>query len=128
MKLLQQSVAWLLTIQLSGAPSLLAQPVIIQPADPFGNQKSFGNGVENLRVARQNPEGTEVQLTMDYAYDGFGGPVAQVLPIIGKKGQGGVSAWFGADPVTVGRGRGTITQRVRFFNDEPGVPAMFTSD
>jgi hypothetical protein len=131
MKLLQQTIAWLLVAQLSGMPGalvVLAQPVIIQPGAPFGNQPPAGSGIENLRVSQQSADGTEAQLTMDYTYDGFAGPIAQVLPVIGKKGQKGVSAWFGSDPVTVGRGRGTITLRVRYFSDEPGVPATFTSD
>src|SRR5690242_2352864 len=98
-KLLQRVVAWILVLQLSGGPALLAQPVIIQPVDPFGTQRSIGSGIENLRVSQQSPDGTEAQLTMDYSYDGNGGTVAQVLPVIGKKGEKGVSAWFGADPV-----------------------------
>ncbi len=128
MKFLERSVVWLLVAQLSGWPALLAQPVIIQPGSPFGAQQNLGSGIDNLRISQQSPDGAEAHLTMDYSYDGFGGPVAQILPVIGKKGQKGVSAWFGADPVTVGRGRGTITLRVRYFNDEPGVPAVFTSD
>ena len=128
MKRLEQITIWLLIAQLSGVFPLLAQPILIQPGDPFGARQTIGSGVENLRVVEQSADGTEAQLTMDYSYDGFSGPVAQLLPVIGKKGQKSVSAWFGSDPVTVGRGRGTITIKVRYFNDEPGVPPMFTSD
>src|SRR5687767_1871764 len=127
MKILKQIAVWLLVFQLSGVGPLLAQPAFNQPNDPFG-QRPVGMGAENLRVAQQNADGTEALLTMDYTYDGFAGPVAVILPIIGKRGQRGVSAWFGSDPVTVGRGRGTISVKVRYFNDEPGVPPMFTSD
>lgn len=127
----QQFVTWILILQLSGLAGvlpLLAQPVIIRPNDPFGNQQTIGSGVENLRLVEQNADGTEALLTMDYSYDGFSGPVALLLPIIGKKGETGVSRWFGADPVTVGRGRGTVSIKVRYFNDEPGVPPMYTTD
>ncbi len=128
MKVLQHFCSWVLILQLSGVPALLAQPVLIQPGTPFGNQQTLGSGIENLRISGQNADRTETQLTMDYSYDGFSGPTAQLLPVIAKKGQAGVSGWFGADPVLVGRGRGTITLRVRYFNDEPGVPQQFTSD
>src|SRR5690349_8202138 len=128
MKLFQKILACLLVLQFSVGPLLVAQPVLIQPGAPFGNQQVAASGIDNLRVSQINPDGTEAQLTMDYSYDGFGGPVAQLLPVIGKRGQQGVAAWFGADPVTVGRGRGTITMKIRYFNDEPGVPASFTSD
>ncbi len=127
MKTFPQVCSWLLVCQLSGWPALLAQPVIIQPHG-FGAQQVLGSGAENLRVAPQGDEGVEAQLIIDYSYDGFAGPTALVLPVIGKKGQTGISGWFGSDPVTVGRGRGTITLRVRYFNDEPGVPPVFTSD
>jgi hypothetical protein len=39
-----------------------------------------------------------------------------------------VSVWFGSDPATIGQGRGSISIKVKYFNDEPGVPPMFTSD
>jgi hypothetical protein len=128
MKRLEQITIWMLIAQLSGVFPLIAQPILIQPGNSFGARQSIGSGVENLRVVEQSADGTEAQLTMDYSYDGFSGAIAQLLPVIGKKGQKGVSAWFGADPVTVGQGRGTITIKIRYFNDEPGVPPMFTSD
>src|SRR5688572_27225279 len=128
MKILKQVAVWLLVFQLCGLGPLLAQPVLIQPNDPFGQRAPVVMGAENLRVSQQNADGTEALLTLDYTYDGFAGPVALILPVIGKRGQQGVGAWFGSDPVTVGSGRGTISVKVRYFNDEPGVPAMFTSD
>jgi hypothetical protein len=94
--------------------------------DPF--QPPTGNGISNLRVTRQSADKTEVVLTMDYSYDGFSGPAALVLPIIEKRGGKSISAWFGADPVIVGRGRGPVSVKVKFFNDEVGVPSTFTSD
>src|SRR5688572_11730318 len=128
MKILKQVAVWLLVFQLCGLGPLLAQPVLIQPNDPFGQRAPVVMGAENLRVSQQNTDGTEALLTLDYTYDGFAGPLALILPVIGKRGQQGVGAWFGSDPVTVGRGRGTISVKVRYFNDEPGVPPMFTSD
>jgi hypothetical protein len=128
MKRLEQITIWMLIAQLSGVLPLIAQPILIQPGNSFGARQPIGSGVENLRVVEQSADGTEAQLTMDYSYDGFSGAIAQLLPVIGKKGQKGVSAWFGSDPVTVGQGRGTITIKIRYFNDEPGVPPMFTSD
>ena len=127
MKSLVHAVVWLLVLQLSGFLSLLAQPILIQPNDPFG-RAPVGSGIENLRVSQQSADGTEALLTMDYTYDGFSGPIALLLPVIGKRGERGVAAWFGADPITVGRGRGTVSIKVKYFNDEPGVPPMFTSD
>ncbi|MEW6306211.1 MAG: hypothetical protein AB1705_22320, partial [Verrucomicrobiota bacterium] len=94
--------------------------------DPFRSQ--VGNTVRNLRVTRFSPDRTEALLTMEYAYDGFGGPTALIVPVIEKKGQPNVASWFGADPVTVGKGRGIVSVPVRYFNDEPGVPPEFTSD
>ncbi len=108
-----------------GATFLSAQPVL-------NSQNSFrpqsGTGITNLRVTRQSADGTEVVLTMDYAYDGLAGPNAQAIPLIEKKDQKGVSAWFGADPVAVGIGRGVISLTVKYFNDEPGVPPALTTD
>lgn len=104
--------------------TLQAQPLILQPNQP----QIGGNGIKNVRVVRQNPEGTEVVLAMDYTYDGFGGLTALVLPVIEKKDQKGIGHWFGLDPVTIGVGRGPVSVKVRFFNDEPGVPEKFTTD
>jgi len=128
MRVLNFIVAWVLIAQLGGAPLAWAQPVIIPPGDPFRGNQAFGNGVENLRLVQQNRAGTESEFSLDYSYDGFAGPIAQVLPVISKRKEKGVTAWFGADPVTVGRGRGTITLKVRFFNDETGVPPTYTTD
>ena len=125
--LLRHVAVWTLVLQLSGL-ALFAQPILIQPNDPFGQRPVIGMGVENLRVVEQSADGTEALLTMDYSYDGFAGTTAKIVPMIGKKGQRGVSGWFGSDPVTIGRGSGTISIKVKYFNDEPGVPPMFTSD
>ena len=87
-----------------------------------------GTGITRLRVLRQSEDGTEVVLTMDYNYDGFAGTTAVILPVIKKKGQPGVSGWFGCDPAVVPQGRGPISIKVKYFNDETGVPPQFTSD
>jgi hypothetical protein len=129
MKLFKYLIVGLLCVQLSGLPLLAAQTPLIQPNvnNPFGNQLQV-SGFTNLRVAGQNAEGTEASLIVEYTYDGTGGISAVIIPIIGKKGQPGIGHWFGADPVTIGRGRGTVTVKVRYFNDEPGVPPAFTTD
>ncbi|MEW6159225.1 MAG: hypothetical protein AB1813_17505, partial [Verrucomicrobiota bacterium] len=124
MKFLKSLTTGILIAHLGLSP-LLAQPVL-SPQNPF--QPTVGSGITNLRVTKQSEDGTEALLTMEYTYDGFGGNTTQIVPLIGKKGQKGVSAWFGSDPVTVGRGRGIVTVKVRYFNDEFGVPPEFTSD
>lgn len=124
MKFLKKIIAGLLAFQLGAGP-LLAQPIITQQ-NPF--QPQAGTGITNLRIAQQSADGTEVILTMDYTYDGFGGQNALILPLIEKKGQKGIAAWFGADPVTIGMGKGMISLKVKYFNDEPGVPPQLTSD
>lgn len=108
------------------AAELPAQPVIIGGNNPFAT--AGGSSVRNLRVTEKSSDGTLAVLTMDYAYDGSMGASAFVVPVIMKKGDKGASAWFGSDPQTVGRGRGTISVKVRFFNDEPGVPSQITTD
>lgn len=107
MKLLKQLIVGVLTVQLGLGP--IAQPILTQP-NPF--QPQTGTGIANLRVTQQSADGTEVVLAMDYSYDGFGGPNAQILPLIEKKDQKGIAAWFGADPVTVGVGKGVISLKV----------------
>jgi hypothetical protein len=124
MKALKALLVSILVCQLSLGP-LLAQPVILQP-NPF--ESRTGTGVTNLRIVRQSADGTEVILTMEYSYDGFAGNNALAIPVIEKRNQKGVSAWFGSDPVAIGRGKGLISMTIKYFNDEPGVPPEFTSD
>ncbi len=113
-------LAWLLM-----AAELVAQPIIIGGNDPL---RAGGSSIRNLRVTEQSPDGTEVVLTMDYSYDGSMGGAAFIVPVIQKKGDKGVAMWFGADPQTVARGRGIVSVKVRYFNDEPGVPAQLKTD
>ncbi len=124
MKLFLRSVSAVLVFQLGMSP-LLAQPIITQPT-PI--QPQMGNGVANLRVGNLSQDGTEVILTMDSSYDGFGGRSAKIIPIIQKKDQQQVSGWFGADPVTIGPGRGMISIKVKYFNDEASAPGQLTTD
>ena len=109
---------------LIGVPWLFAQPQIFQPDD--GNMAT--TGISNLRAGQPAAEGTEVQLTMEVNYDGHFGPTVKVIPVIKSKKEPQISRWFGADPVTVGRGRSPIVVKVKYFNDEPGVPPEVTSD
>lgn len=67
-------------------------------------------------------------MVIQYSYDGLAGATAHILPVIEKKSQKGVSAWFGANAQTVGAGRGTVSIKVRYFVDEEGVPSELTTD
>ncbi len=125
MKLLQWLLTGVLVVQL-GFPWALAQPILIQPESPF--QQQAGNGIANLRVTSQSKDGTLAILTFDYTYDGTSGASALLLPVIEKRNQKGIASWFGADPVAIGAGRGIVSAKVKYFNDEPGVPPQFTSD
>src|SRR5437773_2041486 len=125
MRLLRQIVAVVLILHFIFTPVLLAQPVIL-PQTPFGG--SVQTGITNLRIVSQSPDGTEIVLAMDYSYDGMGGTTAKLLPLFEKKGQKEVSSWFGADPVTVGRGKGLVSLKAKYFNDEAGVPPEVVTD
>src|SRR5436190_11075661 len=130
MKTFAYLVIWIAMAQFCEMSLICAPPILIQPNDSFGGQRIVGTGIQNLRVVSQSADRTEAELIMDYTYDGFGGGgiTAQLLPAISKKGAKGTSTWFGSDPLTVGKGRGTVTMKVRYFNDEPGVPPSFVSD
>ena len=96
---------------------------------PMQTQGTFaGNDIRNLRVLNQSADGSEVTLTLDYSYDGGSGSSARLLPVIATKSQQKISSWFGADPVTIPAGHGTISIKVKFFNDEPGAPQQLTTD
>jgi hypothetical protein len=105
---------------------LAAQPILVPLDSP--QAQIAESRFNNPRVVRQSADGTEVTLAIDYAYDGIAGPTAIIIPVIEKRGQKGIGAWFGADHVTLGRGRGIISFRIKYFNDEAGVPPQFTSD
>src|SRR6185436_10619324 len=107
-------------------------PAFAQIIDPttFGNNTgTFGvSGISNFKIVGQSDDGTEVTLSFDYTYDGIAGPTAKIIAVIEKKGEKGVSGWFGCDPAVVPKGSGPVSLRVRYFNDEFGVPPQFTSD
>lgn len=105
--------------------SIAAQPILQQP-EPLRPRSV--NSLSNLRVVSQNDSKTEAVLAMDYTYDGLWGGSVKLLPVIEKRDQPGVAAWFGTDPVSVTAGRGLISIKVRYFNDEPGVPPQLTTD
>jgi multidrug efflux pump subunit AcrA (membrane-fusion protein) len=99
--------------------------ILVQPQ----SQSMPGSGVSNLRVLKQSADGTETILTVDFSYDGINGSSARLLPVImDKKQPREMSTWFGADAVTIGRGHGTVSLRVKFFNDDAGVPPQITTD
>lgn len=106
--------------------ALQAQPRPIEI--PELNSQFTSSGVENLRVGNMSPDGTEALLLMEYTYNGNAGPNALVVPVIENRKQHGVSKWFGSDHVIVPRGRGPISIKVKYFNDEPGAPATLTTD
>jgi hypothetical protein len=123
MKLLKNRHMGLLALQL-GVVFLPAQIVV-----PMQSHGGFaGNDIQNLRVLKQSADGSEVTLTLEYSYDGSSGSSARLLPVIADKSQKKVSSWFGADPVTIPAGHGTISIKVKFFNDEPGAPKELTTD
>lgn len=86
------------------------------------------NSISNLRVAEQSEDGTELTLVMQYTYNGHAGATALLVPVIDRRDQPSAGGWFGADMVTVPRGKGPVSIKVKFFNDEPGVPATFETD
>ena len=100
------------------------QPVIPQ----IELMQAIGNGFNHPRVVSQSEDGSEVVLAMDYTYDGIGGMSALVIPVIEKRNQKGIGGWFGTDPVAVVRGRGPISFKIKYFNDEAGVPPELTTD
>src|SRR5271154_4458100 len=106
------------------AASVCAEPILVQPQNPA----ITGTGLSNLRLRNLSADGTEAILTVDFMYDGLRGPTARLLPVITDKKQPNVSTWFGANPVTISAGHGTISLKVKFFNDEPGVPPELTTD
>ncbi len=123
MKLLKSRHIGLLALQF-GVVLLPAQILV-----PMQNQGTFGgNDIRNLRVLNQSADGSEVTLTMEYSYNGASGSSARLFPVIANKSQQKVSSWFGADPVTIPTGHGTISIKVKFFNDEPGAPKELTTD
>lgn len=95
---------------------------------PELNSRLTSSGVANLRVGAMSDDGTETLLIMEYTYNGNNGPTALIVPVIESRKQPGVSGWFGADRVSVPRGKGLISIKVKFFNDEPGAPATITTD
>ncbi len=95
---------------------------------PELNTQFTSSGVANLRVGSVSEDGTEALLVMEYTYNGNAGPTALIVPVIESRRERGVARWFGSDRVIVPRGKGPISFKVRFFNDEPGAPATITTD
>lgn len=106
--------------------SLHAQPVVT-PVNPFNNSKER-TGLKFLKVVEQSADKTEVTLSMSYVYNGESGPTAKLIPVIGSRRTKGISAWFGSDNAVIGRGRGIVSMKVRYFNDEAGVPPVLDTD
>jgi hypothetical protein len=116
----------LLSLTVSAEPMLIApQQNLIAPQQ---SQAFAGSSLSNLRVLRQSADGSEAILTIDFTYDGLRGPSARLLPIITDKKKPNISGWFGADPVTISVGHGTVSLKIKFFNDDPGVPPELTTD
>ena len=101
--------------------------ILSAQVQPFDTLRP-GTSISNVRVGNQSRDGTEATLIMDVSYDGSRGSTAVLIPKFEKKGQKEVSSWFGADPVTIGQGKGTISIKAKYFNDEPGVPTQLTTD
>ncbi len=124
MKSLHRCGIGLLAFQM-GLASLCARQILLQPQ---GRGATIVNNISNLRVGRQSADGTELELTMEVTYDGLRGPTVRIVPIISDRKKAEVSHWFGAETKVVGQGKGTISLKVKFFNDEPGVPPELTTD
>jgi hypothetical protein len=106
-------------------------PAMGQPesfSNPRMDRSMAINSIANLRVAEQSEDGTELTLVMQYTYNGHAGANALLVPIIDRKDQPSAGGWFGADMVTVPAGSGPVSIKVKFFNDEPGVPQTFETD
>jgi hypothetical protein len=127
MNALNRFFAVVLIFQLALGPAF-AQ--IFDSSSPFGGAGNTVNvsGISNLKIVDQSADGTEVTLNFDYTYDGLAGPTAKLIAVIEKRGEKGVAGWFGCDPVVVSKGNGPVSVRIRYFNDEFGVPPQFTSD
>ncbi|GEM_PF-2149813 len=118
----------LLTYLIAG----LSETLVMGQPESFGNPRMDRamaiNSIANLRVAEQSEDGTELTLVMKYTYNGHAGANALLVPIIDRKDQPSAGGWFGADMVTVPTGSGPVSIKVKFFNDEPGVPQTFETD
>jgi hypothetical protein len=115
-------IAPVLCLALAGP--LVAQPILFQPP----GQNDLGTRIGRVSVVKQSEDKTEVLLSIECSYDGMAGASAVLLPIVQKKGRPGVSGWFGCDPPVIPQGKATISLKMKYFNDEPGVPPEFTSD
>jgi len=124
MKSLIRCSTGLLVLQFSLA-SLSARQILVQPQ---GRGATVVNDISNVRVGTPSADGTELVLTMDVIYDGLRGPSARIVPIISDRKNPQVSHWFGAETKAVGQGRSTVSVKIKFFNDEPGVPFELTTD
>ncbi|HXR07617.1 MAG TPA: hypothetical protein VN765_09825, partial [Candidatus Acidoferrum sp.] len=124
MKPLNRCSVALLALQI-GMATLSARQILIQPQ---GRGATAVNGISNVRVGKLSDDGTDLELTVDVTYDGMRGPNVRVVPIISDAKKPQVSRWFGAETKVVGQGKVTISIKVKFFNDEPGVPPELTTD
>jgi hypothetical protein len=129
MKTLQQAILSSIIFLLPGLMlPTTARSQAVPVEVPELNTQFAGSGVRNVRVGSMSPDGTEALIIMEYTYNGNNGPTALLLPVIESRSQRGVSGWFGSDRVAVPRGRGPVSIKVKFFNDEPDVPATLTTD
>ncbi|HEY3863925.1 MAG TPA: hypothetical protein VGO59_18775 [Verrucomicrobiae bacterium] len=125
---MNQTKAWCAGLVLFALASR-AQPILVYPQGVYSQGQAFaGASLSNLRVRNESTYSTEMILTVDFSYDGLHGSSARIVPVITDKKTAHVSRWFGANPVLVGTGRGTISFPVKFFNDEPGAPSELTTD
>jgi hypothetical protein len=125
MKWLNRCIFAWLAAHLALAALCAQPPILIQPQTSVGGAAS---PISNVRVGKPSADGTELTLTLDFSYDGLHGQEVRIAPVISDKAHPEVSRWFGADTKTVGIGHGTISIKVKYFNDEPGVPAQLTTD
>src|SRR6476646_2898637 len=101
MNALYRCLSVALAVQLGFGPAL-AQIVDTSNFGNIGNQTSGSvSGISNLKIVDQAPDGTEVTLSFDYTYDGIAGPTAKIIAVVEKRGEKGISGWFGCDPAVV---------------------------
>jgi hypothetical protein len=120
------SFTWGAILCLMSTVWLAAQPI----PQSMDNLRPGGlvNACANLRIISQSSDKTETLISIDYTYDGTSGMTAKLIPMVEKKSQQGISRWFGANPISVTTGRGIISFKIKYFNDESGVPPEIVSD
>jgi protein involved in polysaccharide export with SLBB domain len=90
--------------------------VVSAPAQgPFQRQAHLS--ILNLRVLSQSADGAEVVFRVDYNYDTFGAPPAQLTAVVESRDKQQVSKQFESKPAMVDMGRSFAQLKVRLRED-----------